>query len=94
MKMWSGRFRDPLDPAFDQWQRSLHFDWRLLPYEVAASRAHARTIAAAGVLTQNELATVESALVRIAARYEASGADWVLADTEAEDASNDHNRSS
>lgn len=28
-KMWSGRFRDPLNPAFEQWQRS--FDWRLLP---------------------------------------------------------------
>jgi argininosuccinate lyase len=36
-KMWSGRFREPLDSEFEQWQRSIVFDWRLLPHEVAAS---------------------------------------------------------
>jgi argininosuccinate lyase len=50
-KMWSGRFREPLDRTFEQWQRSFPFDWRLLPQEVAASKAHAQTIAAAGILT-------------------------------------------
>jgi argininosuccinate lyase len=54
-KMWSGRFREPLDPAFEQWQRSFPFDWRLLAQEVAASKAHARAIAAAGVLDGAEL---------------------------------------
>jgi argininosuccinate lyase len=54
--MWSGRFREPLDPAFEEWQRSFPFDVRLLPQEVAASKAHARAIAAAGILTGVELA--------------------------------------
>jgi argininosuccinate lyase len=54
-KMWSGRFREPLDAGFEEWQRSLPFDWRLLPQEIAASKAHARMIAAAGVLTAAEL---------------------------------------
>jgi argininosuccinate lyase len=54
-KMWSGRFREPLDSDFEQWQRSFPFDWRLLPQEIAASIAHARVIAAAGVLTIEEL---------------------------------------
>ncbi len=53
--MWSGRFREPLDAAFEQWQRSFPFDVRLLPQEVAASKAHARMIAAAGILTDAEL---------------------------------------
>jgi argininosuccinate lyase len=53
--MWSGRFREPLDPAFEDWQRSFPFDVRLLPQEVAASKAHARAIAAAGILTDAEL---------------------------------------
>ena len=53
--MWSGRFREPLDAAFEQWQRSFPFDWRLLPHEIAASQAHARAIAAAGILTAAEL---------------------------------------
>ena len=55
-KMWSGRFREPLDPQFESWQRSFPFDVRLLPQEVAASKAHARAIAAAGILTDVELA--------------------------------------
>ncbi len=53
--MWSGRFREPLNKQFEQWQRSFPFDWRLLPQEVAASKAHAKTIAAAGILTNDEL---------------------------------------
>ena len=52
--MWSGRFREPLDPAFEQWQRSFPFDWRLYQVEVRASIAHAHTIAAAGILTRAE----------------------------------------
>ena len=54
-KMWSGRFREPLDRTFEQWQRSFPFDVRLLPQEVEASKAHARMIAAAGILTEAEL---------------------------------------
>jgi argininosuccinate lyase len=56
--MWSGRFREPLNKTFEEWQRSFPFDWRLLPQEVAASKAHARAIAAAGILTDVELATM------------------------------------
>ena len=53
--MWSGRFREPLDQHFESWQRSLPFDLRLLPQELAASKAHAHAIAAAGILTPAEL---------------------------------------
>ncbi len=64
-KMWSGRFREPLDKTFEQWQRSFPFDWRLLPQEVAASKAHARTIAAAGILTGDELAKMTYGLDQV-----------------------------
>ena len=67
-KMWSGRFREPLDRTFEQWQRSFPFDWRLLPQEVAASKAHAQAIAAAGILTQQELETTLSGLTRVGER--------------------------
>lgn len=70
MKMWSGRFREPLDPVFDNWQRSLRFDWRLLPFEVAASQAHALALAQLGVLTQDELASIHRGLDEILAQFE------------------------
>jgi argininosuccinate lyase len=66
--MWSGRFREPLDRTFEQWQRSFPFDWRLLPQEVAASAAHARTIAAAGILTDDELAKTLKGLEAVGMR--------------------------
>jgi argininosuccinate lyase len=52
--MWSGRFREPLDKGFEQWQRSFPFDFRLFQAEIAASIAHARMIRAAGVLSAEE----------------------------------------
>ena len=52
MKMWSGRFGQAQNPDFEQWQRSFPFDRVLLPYEVAASRAHATALASAGVAEQ------------------------------------------
>jgi argininosuccinate lyase len=66
--MWSGRFREPLDRTFEQWQRSFPFDWRLLPQEVAASKAHAQTIAAAGILTAEELDKTLAGLTRVGER--------------------------
>jgi argininosuccinate lyase len=67
-KMWSGRFREPLDRTFEQWQRSFPFDWRLLPHEVVASQAHARALAAAGILTADELDTMLAGLTRVGER--------------------------
>jgi argininosuccinate lyase len=69
MKMWSGRFREPLDTEFEQWQRSIVFDWRLLEHEVAASKAHASALCAAGVLTQAETTQLRDALDGIAADH-------------------------
>ena len=66
MKMWSGRFSQPPDAEFEQWQRSFPFDRVLLPYEVAASQAHASALAKAGVLTAVELSTTLAALEQIA----------------------------
>lgn len=68
-KMWSGRFREPLDKEFEQWQRSIVFDWRLLEQEVAASKAHASALAAAGVLTADELKQLRSALDAVASKF-------------------------
>lgn len=83
MKMWSGRFRQPLDPAFEKWQRSFPYDKRLLPFELAASRAHARALEHAGVFGSEELSEILDGLNQIAQRAESSP-DF-LNDPEAED---------
>jgi len=65
-KMWSGRFREPLNKQFEEWQRSFPFDYRLLPHEVEGSIAHARAIEAAGILTSEELLQMEQGLRAVA----------------------------
>jgi len=70
VKMWSGRFREPLDPDFERWQRSIVFDWQLLNEEVAASKAHASALYAAGVLTVAETTELRAALDAVAADFD------------------------
>jgi len=69
VKMWSGRFREPLDPEFEAWQRSIVFDWRLLNEEITASKAHASALFAAKILTKDETAELRAALDAIAAEH-------------------------
>jgi argininosuccinate lyase len=64
-KMWSGRFREPLNSGFERWQRSFPFDVRLLGCEIIASQAHAKMIAAAGVITADEEARILDGLHRL-----------------------------
>jgi argininosuccinate lyase len=83
MKMWSGRLRQRLDPAFESWQRSFGFDRRLLEYELKASDVYARALEAAGVLSSTELARLREGLETIARRAESSRE--FLEDAEVED---------
>lgn len=83
MKMWSGRFRQPLDPAFEKWQRSFDFDCRLLECELEASAAHARALKQAGVLSAGELEAVLGGLEQIG--ESAAESSEFLDDPEAED---------
>jgi argininosuccinate lyase len=46
------RFREPQDPAFQALNASIGFDRRLWPHDVAQSRAHARMLAAQGIVSE------------------------------------------
>ena len=83
MKMWSGRFRQPLDENFERWQRSFPFDRILLPYELAASRAHARALALCAVITDDEKEAILGGLSQIADKADSFPA--FLDDEDAED---------
>jgi argininosuccinate lyase len=83
MKMWSGRFRQPLDPEFEHWQRSFDFDRRLLSHELATSSAHARALKGVGILDSTELIAILQGLERIG--EQAASSPKFLEDDEAED---------
>jgi argininosuccinate lyase len=61
-RLWGGRFAGGPAEALARLSVSVQFDWRLAPYDLAASRAHARVLARAGLLTADELGRVLAAL--------------------------------
>jgi argininosuccinate lyase len=64
------RFSEPPDPVFWRLNASIGFDLRLGPYDVQASRAHARALRAAGVLDDEELVRLDAGLATIADELE------------------------
>ena len=60
--LWGGRFSGGSADALTELSRSTQFDWRLAHYDIAGSRAHARALAGAGLLTEDELSGMLGAL--------------------------------
>ncbi len=55
VSLWGGRFAGDPAAALTALSRSTHFDWRLAPYDIAGSRAHARVLHRAGLLDDASL---------------------------------------
>jgi argininosuccinate lyase len=53
--LWGGRFAAGPADALAALSKSTHFDWRLAAYDLAGSRAHARVLHRAGLLTDEDL---------------------------------------
>ena len=61
-RLWGGRFEGGPSDAMAALSLSVHFDWRLAPYDLAQSRAHARVLHRAGLLSDDELDAMIGAL--------------------------------
>jgi argininosuccinate lyase len=70
-KLWGGRFAGGPSPELDALSRSTHFDWRLTPYDLAGSRAHANALHRAGLLTDADHAELLRGLDVLGERYAA-----------------------
>jgi len=64
--LWGGRFSSGPSPEMMKLSLSVHFDWRLAPYDLLASKAHARVLHRAALLTDEELDKMLSALDALA----------------------------
>ncbi|HXB38055.1 MAG TPA: argininosuccinate lyase [Acidimicrobiales bacterium] len=60
--LWGGRFASGPAEAMAALSASTHFDWRLAPYDIAGSRAHAKVLHNAHLLTDDELEQMLAAL--------------------------------
>ena len=60
--LWGGRFTSGPSPELAALSRSTHVDWRLALYDIAGSHAHAKALAAAGLLTGEDEAELHRGL--------------------------------
>ncbi len=70
VSLWGGRFAGGPAEALAALSRSTHFDWRLAPYDIAASCAHARVLHAAGLLDDVTLEAMIDGLRQLMADVE------------------------
>jgi argininosuccinate lyase len=75
---WSGRFKEPVDEQVKRFTASVAFDQRLAKYDIEGSLAHARMLAAAGILARRDLAAIERGLARVRREIEAGTFEWSL----------------
>ncbi|MDP3879793.1 MAG: lyase family protein, partial [Dehalococcoidales bacterium] len=54
MSQIRGRFQKAADKLAAQYTASIPFDWRLYPYDISGSAAHARMLAKQGIITGEE----------------------------------------
>ena len=76
LRGWSGRFSEPVAELVKQYTASVDFDQRLAEADIAGSLAHARMLAAIGVLTAADLAAIELGLTAIRGEVERSEFVW------------------
>ncbi len=70
LRLWGGRFASGPADALAALSVSVHFDWRLAPYDIAGSKAHARVLHRAGLLSDGDLAGMLGGLDRLLADVE------------------------
>ncbi|HEX3222422.1 MAG TPA: argininosuccinate lyase [Nocardioides sp.] len=69
-KLWGGRFAGGPSPELEALSRSTHFDWRLVPYDLAGSVAHAHALHRAGLLTDDDQSILVEGLATLRRRYD------------------------
>ena len=69
-KAWGGRFSTPTNELVEAFSESISFDARLANVDVRGSKAHARMLASVGLLTDDEAASIQTALDEILGEIE------------------------
>jgi len=75
---WSGRFDEPVAEIVKRYTASITFDYRLAEFDIAGSLAHARMLAACGVIAAADLSDIERGMAIITAEIHAGKFEWSL----------------
>jgi len=65
MSQIRGRFSKAADKSVTEYTASISFDWRLYPYDIAGSTAHAKMLGKQGIISQEEAEIITNGLAAI-----------------------------
>jgi argininosuccinate lyase len=78
LKVWSGRFAEPVDEKVKRYTASIPFDYRLAEFDIQGSLAHAAMLNKVGVLSAKDLADIRHGMEEILAEIRAGRFQWSL----------------
>jgi len=69
--LWGSRFTSAVADSVAALSKSTHFDWRLVEYDIAGSRAHVKALFSAGYLNNDEAERLNKVLAQLLERVQA-----------------------
>ena len=75
---WSALFSEPMSELVKRYTASVGFDQRLWQADIAGSLAHAEMLCAQGIVSAEDLASIERGLAQIRGEIEAGRFEWKL----------------
>ncbi len=79
-QLWSGRFSQAVDPRVKKFTASVPFDQRLAKADIEGSLAHARMLAARGIISKQDAAAIQRGLARVRQEIESGRFAWSVDD--------------
>ena len=80
MALWGGRFAQGPEESVFALSRSVHFDWRLAPYDLRSSKAHLTILKKSGLIAAKDAEAIEQALKELLT--EVTSGKFVAIDTD------------
>ena len=80
MALWGGRFTQGAEESVFALSRSVHFDWRLAPYDLRSSKAHLAILKKSGLIATKDAEAIAKALNDLAT--EVTSGKFVASDSD------------
>ncbi len=79
-KMWSGRFSSSAASLLDEFNASILYDRKLYREDIEGSLAHAAMLAKQGILSNDELKSIQEGMAQIMSEIESGDFEWKISD--------------
>src|SRR4030065_920705 len=75
---WSARVSEPVSETVNRYTAAIPFDYRLAEFDIQGSLAHAAMLHHVGVLSKDDLDSIQRGMAELLAEIRAGGFSWSL----------------